>query len=265
MLLTLLFVLSGSAATALTYLACDCLTLWWLLPVWLGYYVAAVLLYILWLFSSLLLASDTANPSRRLKSFYHWCEVHTLSWLLIQLGIRKEFRGEDKIPTDRPFLFVCNHLSAFDPITTVALFKKAQMCFVCKPEVMKMPVLGTALRHAGFFPIDRENPRNAVTAIKHGAEVIKEQGRSIGIYPEGTRSKTGEMLPFHGGSFKIAKQAVCPVVVASIRYEKRKVLPGYKWVHLHVVDVMDTDYVKENNTAAMAERAQEAIKKDLSQ
>lgn len=263
MLLTVSFLLTSSAATALTYLACHCLSLWWLLPVWVGYYIATVLIYILWLFASILLTKETDTPTRRVMSFYQWCEVHTLSWLLKQLGTRRQLVGAEKIPTDRPFLFVCNHRSAFDPITTLALFKKTQMCFVCKPEVMKVPVLGAAMRHAGFFPIDRENPRNAVTAIKHGAEIIKEQGRSIGIYPEGTRSKTGDLLPFHGGSFKIAKMAACPVVVASIRYEKRRVLPGYRRVHLHIVDVMDTDYVKENNTATMAERAEKAIREDL--
>jgi len=263
MLLSWLFLLTGSAATALTYLCCDCLSLWWLLPVWLGYYVAVVLVYVVWLFASILLTKETDTPTRRMMGFYHWCEVHTLSWLMLLLGIRRKLVGAEKLPTDRPYLLVCNHRSAFDPIATVAMFKETQMCFVCKPEIMKVPVLGPAMRHAGFFPIDRENPRNAVTAIKHGAEIITQQGRSIGIYPEGTRSKTGDLLPFHGGSFKIAKLANCPVAVASIRYEKRRVLPGYKRVHLHVIDVMDTDYVKENNTATLAERAEAAIREDL--
>ncbi|MBE6806827.1 MAG: 1-acyl-sn-glycerol-3-phosphate acyltransferase [Ruminococcaceae bacterium] len=262
MLLLLSFIAASSTATALTFFFCNGLSLWWLLPVWLGYYVAAVLLYVIWLFSALLMTPQTDTPSKRLKNFYHWCEVHTLSWVMAQLGIRKKLVGAERLP-DTPFLFVCNHRSAFDPIATFALFKKTQMCFVGKPEVFQVPVLGAAMRRAGFFPIDRENPRNAVTAIKHGAEVITQQERCMGIYPEGTRSRTGDLLPFHGGSFKIAKLADCPVVVASIRYEKRRVLPGYKRVHLHVVDVMDTDYVKENNTAAMAARADHRIREDL--
>ena len=78
----------------------------------------------------------------------------------------------------------------------------------------------------------------------------------MGIYPEGTRSKSGALLPFHAGSFKIAALAKCPVAVASIRYEKR---PLSKRVDLHIVDVMDADYVTDHNTAAMAERAVAAI------
>lgn len=260
MLLSLLFSLTGGAATAATYLGCNCLSLWWLLPVFIGYYVAAVLVYIIWLFASILLTKPTDAPSEKLKKFYHWCEVHTLSWLTKQLFIRCKVSGAEKVPQE-PFLFVCNHRSAFDPLATVALLKQIRFCFVCKPEVINVPVLGPAMTRAGFFPIDRENPRNAVTAIKYAAQVITEQKRSVGIYPEGTRSKSGEMLPFHAGSFKIAKLAGCPVVVASIQVKKGWLFPSK--IELHVVDVMDVDYVKENNTATLAQRAETAIKEDL--
>ena len=263
MLMLSVFLLTATAGTALTLCACPCLSLWWALPLWLGYYVVAVLLYVIWLFSAILLSPKTDNPTPRMRCLYRWIETHTLSWLLPQLGIRRKVTGLDKIPTDSAYLLVCNHRSAFDPITTLSAIKKGDMCFVGKPEVFKVPVLGAAMQRVGFFPIDRENPRNAVTAIKHGAELISQQNRSVCIYPEGTRCKTPEMLPFHAGSFKIAKLANCPVVVASIRYEKRKVLPGIKRIHLHVVDVMDVDFVKESNTNALADRAQEAIKKDL--
>ena len=260
MLLLLSFIFVSSAATAATYLLCGCLSLWWLLPVWLGYYVAAVLLYVVWLFSALLLTPQTDTPSEKLKNFYHWCEVHTLSWVMAQLGIRKKLAGAEQLP-DQPFLLVCNHRSAFDPIATYALLKKTQMCFVGKPEIFRVPVLGPAMRRAGLFPIDRENPRNAVTAIKHGAQVITEQGRCMGIYPEGTRSRSGELLPFHGGSFKIAKLADCPVVVVSLQMKKGRLFP--RRMELHVVDVMDADFVKENNTNALAQRAENAIREDL--
>ena len=136
------------------------------------------------------------------------------------------------------------------------------MCVVCKPEILRVPILGPAMLRAGFFPIDRENPRNAVTAIKHAAQVITEQKRCVGIYPEGTRTKNeGEMLPFHAGSFKIAKMADCPIVVASVRVKPRGLFPSA--VELRVLDVMDETYVKDNNTATLAQRAEETIKADL--
>lgn len=261
MLLTSIFVLAGIVGTAATYALCPCLSLWWALLLIPAYYVAAVILYVIWLFATILL-TDGTDPSPRLKRFYQWCEVHTLNWVLILLGVKYSLQGAEKIPIDRPYLLVCNHRSTFDPMVTVATFKKWQLCFVCKPEIFKVPIFGAAMKRAGFFPIDRDNPRNAVTAIKHAAHVITEQGRSVGIYPEGTRTTgEGDMLPFHAGSFKIAKMADCPVVVASVRVTNGLLYP--RRVELNVLDVMEEDFVRENNTATLAQRAQTAIREDL--
>ena len=260
MLLTVIFTLAGLLGTAVTYGLCPCLSLWWALLLIPAYYLAAVVVYIVWLFTAVLL-TDGTDPSPRLKRFYQWCEVHTMNWVLILLGVKYRLDGEEKIPTDRPYLLVCNHRSAFDPIATVAMFKRWNLCFVCKPEILRVPILGPAMMRAGFFPIDRENPRKAVTAIKHAAEIIQKQGRSVGIYPEGTRNKDGGMLPFHAGSFKIAKMADCPVVVASVRVTNGLMYP--RRVELHVLDVMEEDFVRENNTATLAQRAQTTIREDL--
>ena len=262
MLLTSIFVLAGIVGTAATYALCPCLSLWWALLLIPAYYVAAVILYVIWLFATILLTPQTDTPSKRLKGFYHWCEVHTMNWVLILLGVRYHLNGEEKVPADRPYLLVCNHRSAFDPITAIATLKRWHLCFVCKPEIFKVPIFGTAMKRAGFFPIDRDNPRNAVTAIKHAAQVITEQGRSVGIYPEGTRTTgEGEMLPFHAGSFKIAKMADCPVVVASVRVTNGPLYP--RRVELRVLDVMEEDFVRDNNTATLAQRAENAIREDL--
>lgn len=261
MLLTSIFVLAGIAGTAVTYALCDGLSLWWALLLIPAYYAAAAVVYVIWLFTAILL-TDGTDPSPRLMRFYHRCEVHTLSWLMVLLGVRRRLVGVEKIPTDRPYLLVCNHRSAFDPVSTLAMFKRWNMCFVCKPELFKIPVLGPAMRRAGFFPIDRENPRNAVTAIKHAAEIITKQGRSVGIYPEGTRTVgEGDMLPFHGGSFKIAKLADCPVVVASVRVKRGLLCPAA--VELRILDVMEEDYVREHKTTDMAQRAEQTIREDL--
>ena len=81
----------------------------------------------------------------------------------------------------------------------------------------------------------------------------------MGIYPEGTRSKSGVLLPFHAGSFKIAALADCPVAVAALQMEKGLLgLP--RRVDIAVVDVMDESFVRENKTDALANRAREAIR-----
>ena len=83
----------------------------------------------------------------------------------------------------------------------------------------------------------------------------------MAIYPEGTRNKSGVgLLPFHAGSFKIAKLAKCPVVVMTLRYEKRGLL---RHATLDILEVMSETYVAENNTAAMSDRARTLMEENL--
>ena len=259
MLLTVLLVCLSSLATSVLYWLCPALSLWWRLPVWLGCYVAIALVYILAVVAAFLLLPQR-DPSPRTQHVTHRFIEWTLAWVLLMLGYTVTVEGKERLPR-RPYLLVGNHRSAFDPLCTAAALTDENVVFVAKPGVFKIPVIGSILRRLCFLPIDRENARNAVTTIKQAAHLIADIGLSVGIYPEGTRSKTGELLPFHAGSFKIASLAACPVAVVTVRYEKRP-LWG-KRVRLHVADVMDADYVAANNTAAMADRARDAIAADL--
>jgi len=235
------------------------LSFWWGLPIWLGYFVGISLLFIV-LAIVIILLLPKRDPSPRRRDGCHHLVSQILSFVLLILGYRVHTEGLSCLPR-RSYLLVCNHRSAFDPLCTIAALEHDALVFVAKPGVFKIPVIGAVMRRLCFLPIDRENARNAVTTIKRAAELIRNVGLSMGIYPEGTRSKDGRLLPFHAGSFKIAKLADCPVVVATIRYEK--VFLWFKRVHLHTVDVMSEEIVKENNTSALAERAEQAIREDL--
>ena len=258
MVLTLIFTIIGAAFAVAACAVCPVWSWWWLLPLFVMGYVAAVLVYILLLFSCLALLPK-GDPSPRVRRITHVFVRLTLSWATLLLGYRIRLEGADKLP-DTPFLWVCNHRSAFDPICTVAAVPR-DLVFVAKPGVLKIPVIGYLMKKVGFMAIDRENARNAVASIKQAAHWIADVDLSVGIYPEGTRSKTDNLLPFHAGSFKIAAMAKCPVVVATVRYQKQFL--WLKQAHLQVVDVMDADYVAENNTAALADRAVVAISQHL--
>ena len=259
MLLTVLFASLSGLAMTLLYALFPALSRWWGLPIWLGLYVVIGIVYILVLVA-VFLSLPKSDPSPRLRHVTHRFIEWTLSWVLLMLGYRLHVEGKERLP-DRPCLLVCNHRSAFDPLCTAAVLTDTDMVFVAKPGIFRIPVIGTILRRLCFLPIDRENPRNAITTIKRAAELIQTVGLHVGIYPEGTRNKQSDgLLPFHAGSFKIAKLAKCPVAVATIRYEKRFLR---KDVHLHIVDVMEDAYVAENNTATLSERAKEQIEAHL--
>ena len=140
--------------------------------------------------------------------------------------------------------------------------RDSNISFISKPENMAIPVVGKVLYGAGFLAIDRENDRNALKTILTAADYLKRDLCSIGIYPEGTRSKTGELLPFHAGSFKIAQRAKVPVVVACVRgSEKSQVVNPFRpnKVRLEILDVIPAETVSASRTDALAEQARELI------
>lgn len=122
--------------------------------------------------------------------------------------------GFEKLPSEAPVLFVSNHRSNFDPIITWYELHRFDLAFISKEENFHIPLFGRIVRRCAFLSIDRKNPRNAVRTMKRAVNLLDRQEVSIGLYPEGTRSRTGELLPFHHGLFRIAVKAKVPVVVA---------------------------------------------------
>lgn len=135
---------------------------------------------------------------------------------IIGAGIHLKIEGLDQVPTDGRFLIVSNHRSKFDPIVTWYVLRDKHLAFISKPENFKVPFYGKIIRRCCSLPIDREDPRKALVTIKTAAEILKNDTVSMGVYPEGTRSLDGQLLPFHNGVFKIAQQAGTPIVVMTV-------------------------------------------------
>ena len=113
----------------------------------------------------------------------------TMDWILAIFRVRRKGRNLDQIPGG-PTVIVSNHLSRFDPMVLFCLECKRRLAFVSKIENMKIPVAGPVLYQIGFLPLERDNPLQAMRMIRTGAKMIRENGFSMGIYPEGTRNTT---------------------------------------------------------------------------
>ena len=177
------------------------------------------------------------------------------------LGARPRFKGLDKLP-DTPFLFVCNHRSGFDPLIVIGWLDKYNIAFVSKPSNLEIPGVGKTVRHVGYLALNRENNREALKTILQAADYLKRGVCSIGIYPEGTRSRSGELLPFHAGSFKIAQKAGVPVAVACVRGTENVkkhhfLLPTP--VELEILELIPVERVKAMSTADLADEAKRVI------
>lgn len=131
--------------------------------------------------------------------------------LLYLVGARITVIGEDKVPLDRPVLYVPNHRSIFDIIMTYVRVPR-QTGYVAKKETKRVPIFSIWMAFMNCQFLDRSDLRDGLRVINKSAELIK-QGSSMCIFPEGTRNKgTEPMLPFHEGSFKIAQRSGCPIV-----------------------------------------------------
>ena len=177
-------------------------------------------------------------------------------------GVRPHVNGTDRLPKDGRFLIVANHRSLFDPLTLFYALRAYNLAYISKPSNMKLPVLGPIAAGACFLPIDRENDREALKTILCAADYLKRDLCSICIYPEGTRSKTRELLPFHHGSFKIAQRAHVPVVIAAVSgtdMVKKNILRRRTDVYIDILEVIPADEVRAETTAALSDHAHATI------
>ncbi len=156
-----------------------------------------------------------------LAAVFRWKDgLYALGHLGVRLalgfaGIRYRIAGREHLPPpSAPVVFCSNHESNVDP---PVLFRALhpQVHLVYKAELHRFPIMGTVFDVGGFVPVDRRNREAAIASIRRGSDRLRS-GDSFLIFPEGTRSRTGDLLPFKKGGFVMALQAQVPVVPVAV-------------------------------------------------
>jgi 1-acyl-sn-glycerol-3-phosphate acyltransferase len=129
-------------------------------------------------------------------------------------GITIEVIGEENYSSDQHYLVISNHAGMAD-IPLLLGTMKLSLRFMAKEELGKIPLFGRVLRQSGYVMIKRGQNRDALNSLFAATEVLKS-GHSLHIFPEGTRSATGELLPFKRGAFRVAQKGGAPVLPVTI-------------------------------------------------
>ncbi len=159
--------------------------------------------------------------------------LYRVSMLIIRgglwlAGIQVESVGLDQLDPNASYVFMANHVSDLDPPVLMPSIPRRTSVLV-KKELFRIPVLGPAMRVARLVPVDRHNREAAIASVRAAAEVIR-MGLNMMVYPEGTRSTDGRLLPLKKGPFYLAQEADCGIVPVTIlgTYEMK---PKGKFFH----------------------------------
>lgn len=138
--------------------------------------------------------------------------VRGILTVFIKICFRVEYVGRENIPENSGYIFCANHITMLDPLL-IACTGKTKFHFIAKEELCKIPVLGAILKRVNVIPVKRGS--GDIGAMKKGIEVLKA-GKNLIIFPEGTRSKTGEMGEAKNGMALLIKKTGCGVVPCAV-------------------------------------------------
>jgi 1-acyl-sn-glycerol-3-phosphate acyltransferase len=134
-----------------------------------------------------------------------------------------QIEGLENIDLRRPQIFVANHSGLHD-ILSLSAFLPIQFRWIAKKSLFGVPFMGWHMRRSGYIAIDRENPREAAKSIMEAAKEIQGGVNAI-AFPEGTRSRTGELGKFHSGAFALALRTGVPLVPVVLDGSYRVIVP----------------------------------------
>ena len=147
---------------------------------------------------------------------------------ILNLIVKKDWRGGEKLPQSGPAIVVCNHLSYLDPLTfTHFLYNNGRAPrYLGKESVFRVPIVGRVIRGAGQIPVSRES-KDAVKGLEHAIAVLKA-GHLLGVYPEGTLTRDENLWPMRAktGVARLALMTGAPVYPCA-SWGPEKVLPPY--------------------------------------
>lgn len=188
--------------------------------------------------------------------------------VLFMAGVRLSIIGRQHISKKKAYIYVANHESQMD-IAVIVRAVTVPLFFVAKKELSKVPVLGWYIRAMSMIFIDRKNREKAMESMRKASLRIKS-GMNVITFPEGTRSRSNELLPFKKGTFVIAKEGEIGIIPIAIE-GTREVLPSRAFimrpgnVSVTIGQPIEPHEFESLSAEQLSEMVRERIKKMLEQ
>ena len=226
--------------------------------------------FALWIF--VLLSVPLFGTVAILLSFFSRPLAHRVAWLwcrmvLLISGVKLRVKGREHLEPGKRYVFFANHQSQMDiPVLEEAL-RDFEIRFLAKRSLFQIPFFGWGIRAIGYIPVEREDPREGVKSLLACVERIRE-GFSVVVFPEGTRSPDGRLLPFKIAGFLLPIRARVPAVPVAIR-GTREILPrGSLYVRPGTVEVtigppLSTEGLTSRDREALARKVREFMEEAL--
>jgi 1-acyl-sn-glycerol-3-phosphate acyltransferase len=169
---------------------------------------------------------------------------------LALVGVTVRVTGLERLDAGQTYIFTPNHQS-FIEVPLLVTYLDRNLAYLAKKELFKYPIFGYGIKLIGVVPIDRANTQAAVDSARQATGML-QKGKDYVVYPEGTRSPDGRLLPFKKGAFMMALEAGVPVVPVTISGSSRimpkqqlKIYPSTVQVTVHD-PISTTPFTKEN-------------------
>ena len=200
---------------------------------------------------------NAANKPAPRHTFLYTFIVWFLYLIISKILFFVRIEGRENIPKDRNCVMMGNHQHIFDPLMLALCVPDREIHFMGKKELWNNKLLGWAFTKVHGFPVDRGNIDMA--AIRTAMNVLKE-GNTLGIFPEGTRSKSGHMLPLLGGASMLALRSKCDVIPVYIDGNYRLFRPMVVRVGkpVEMADLLEGRITRET-TDALTARVEQAF------
>ena len=194
---------------------------------------------------------------------YDWGTKDWSQQILRGAGTPIEIQGLERIPAGQPVVHASNHSSMFD-IWALSASLPGSTRFVAKEELGRIPLVGPAMKRAGHVMINRAVKAKAMESYAQAGDKIRS-GISPIVFPEGTRSRTGEMLPFKTTPFALAIAAQVPVVPVYV-HNTFKILPKGAWrmrsmpIRIRIGEPFPTKGLTPDDRAALKDRVEASVR-----